>query len=431
MEEETAVADWSALPEDIIITVMGCLSVLGDLVRSGAVCSTWRDAYATFRRLHLPSTTAQPPWLLYACDAHGPAAAALYCPATGKSLRVPLPAALLDGRPVIGASQGWLVTVDEAPNLHLVLVNPITGATAALPPITTLHNVERFTSKKGKTRYRVYDDMGYSEASLEYSPAQAREWVYHQVVLSRSPAEGSACVALLLHRPDGYVSFARLGDERWTPVAYPGQDCSTGCRHAIYDDADGLFYTLRYDGSVYAIDVPRAAAASSPPATREVMRSVTNADNGSKYLVRVPCSGDLLQVWRFVDYDDGDEVEEDEDAEDLPLGTKHLQIFKVDGGEQKLVEASAASLEDHVLFLGHGFSACFPAEHFPALKPGCAYLADDHELVSVSKHCRRDIGRWDMKRGQMERLSGEDDVAAPSQPWLNWPSPVWITPTFY
>ncbi|EAZ41623.1 hypothetical protein OsJ_26156 [Oryza sativa Japonica Group] len=315
MEEETAVADWSALPEDIIITVMGCLSVLGDLVRSGAVCSTWRDAYATFRRLHLPSTTAQPPWLLYACDAHGPAAAALYCPATGKSLRVPLPAALLDGRPVIGASQGWLVTVDEAPNLHLVLVNPITGATAALPPITTLHNVERFTSKKGKTRYRVYDDMDTARRPLS-TRAQAREWVYHQ-------------------------------------------------------------------------------------------------------------------VWRFVDYDDGDEVEEDEDAEDLPLGTKHLQIFKVDGGEQKLVEASAASLEDHVLFLGHGFSACFPAEHFPALKPGCAYLADDHELVSVSKHCRRDIGRWDMKRGQMERLSGEDDVAAPSQPWLNWPSPVWITPTFY
>uniref|UniRef100_A0A0E0I7L5 Uncharacterized protein n=1 Tax=Oryza nivara TaxID=4536 RepID=A0A0E0I7L5_ORYNI len=295
MKEETAVADWSALPEDVIITVMGCLSVLGDLVRSGAVCSTWRDAYATFRRLHLPSTTAQPPWLLYACDAHGPAAAALYCPATGKSLRA------------------W----------------------------------------------------------------------------------------------------------------------STGCRHAIYDDADGLFYTLRYDGFVYAIDVPRAAAASSPPATREVMRSVTNADNGSKYLVRVPCSGDLLQVWRFVNYDNGDEVEEDEDAEDLPLGTKHLQIFKVDGVEQKLVEASAASLEDHVLFLGHGFSACFPAEHFPALKPGCAYLADDHELVSVRKHCRRDIGRWDMKRGQMEKLSGEDDVAAPSQPWLNWPTPVWITPTFY
>uniref|UniRef100_A0A0E0I7L1 F-box domain-containing protein n=1 Tax=Oryza nivara TaxID=4536 RepID=A0A0E0I7L1_ORYNI len=234
MEEETAVADWSALPEDIIITVMGCLSVLGDLVRSGAVCSTWRDAYATFRRLHLPSTTAQPPWLLYACDAHGPASAALYCPATGKSTRFP----------TSNSS-----TPSPAPRRR----------SRPSPASTT----------KGKPRYRVYDDMGYSEASLEYSPAQAREWVYHQVVLSRSPAEGSACVALLLHRPDGDVSFARLGDERWTPVAYPGQAWSTGCRHAIYDDADGLFYTLRYDGSVYAIDVPRAAAASSPPATRE------------------------------------------------------------------------------------------------------------------------------------------------------------------
>ncbi|XP_066159436.1 uncharacterized protein [Oryza sativa Japonica Group] len=399
MEEETAVADWSALPDDVVITVMGYLADPDDLVRSGAVCSTWRAAYATFRRLRLPSTTARPPWLLYSCDAYGPAAAALYCPATGKSLRVPLPAALLDGRPVFGASQGWLVTVDEAPNLHLVLVNPLTGAMATLPPITSLHNVERFTSRKGKTRYRVYDDMAYNEASLVYSPAQAREWAYHQVVLSCSPAEGSACVALLLHRPDG--------DERWTPVAYPGQACSTACRHAIYDDADGLFYTLRFDGSIYAIDVPRAASASSspppPPATREVMRGVTDLDNGSKF-----------------DYADGDDVEDDEAG----LFTRQLQILKVDGGEQKLVEASAASLEDHVLFLGYEFSACFPAEHFPALKPGCAYLADDHELVSMRKHCRRDIGRWDMKRGQMERLSGEDDVAAPSQPWLNWPTPV-------
>uniref|UniRef100_A0A0E0EID3 DUF569 domain-containing protein n=1 Tax=Oryza meridionalis TaxID=40149 RepID=A0A0E0EID3_9ORYZ len=300
-EEATAVADWTALLEDVVITVMGYLADPDDLVRSGA-----------------------PPWLLYSCDAYGPTAAALYCPATGKSLRIPLPAALLDGRPVIGASQGWLVTVDEAPNLHLVLVNPITGATAALPPITSHHNVERFTSRKG-------EGMG--------------------VVLSRSPVEGSACVALLLHRPDGDVSFARVGDERWTPVAYPGQAWSTGCRHAIYNDADGLFYTLRYDGSVYAIDVPRAAAASSPPATREVMRR----------------------------------------------------------GHAERSSSSA--------------TACFPAEHFPALKPGCAYLADDHELVSVRKHCRRDIGRWDMKRGQMERLSGEDDVAAPSQPWLNWPTP--------
>uniref|UniRef100_A0A0D3GWP4 KIB1-4 beta-propeller domain-containing protein n=1 Tax=Oryza barthii TaxID=65489 RepID=A0A0D3GWP4_9ORYZ len=344
MEEETAVADWSALPDDVVITVMGYLADPDDLVRSGA---------------------------------------------------------------------GWLVTVDEAPNLHLVLVNPLTGAMATLPPITSLHNVERFTSRKGKTRYRVYDDMAYNEASLVYSPAQAREWAYHQVVLSCSPAEGSACVALLLHRPDG--------DERWTPVAYPGQACSTACRHAIYDDADGLFYTLRFDGSIYAIDVPRAASASSspppPPATREVMRGVTDLDNGSKYLVR---ARHVPKISCRFDYADGDDVEDEEAG----LFTRQLQIFKVDGGEQKLVEASAASLEDHVLFLGYEFSACFPAEHFPALKPGCAYLADDHELVSMRKHCRRDIGRWDMKRGQMERLSGEDDVAAPSQPWLNWPTPV-------
>ena len=35
-------------------------------------------------------------------------------------------------------------------------------------------------------------------------------------MLSASPSAGRACVVLLLQMPMGEVSFARLGDDRWT-----------------------------------------------------------------------------------------------------------------------------------------------------------------------------------------------------------------------
>lgn len=406
----TAIPDWAALPEELVVIVMGSLEV-PDLVRYGAVCSSCHAAYSTFRRLRLPSPR-QPPCLLYSCDAHGPAAAALFCPSTGASFRIPLPGPLLADRSVVGASQGWLATFDELSNLHLL--NPLTGSEVALPPITGLYHVDGFTNGKGNIKYRVYQDV-------MFSAVEARDRMCYQVFLSCSASAGRGCLVLLLHWPLGALSFARPGDEGWT-VVLPDNIRCWGYRHAVYNEDDGLFYVLRFDGSVYSFDLHGPS-----PVERKIMREVTRIDEATtKYLVQAPW-GDLLQVWRFVDYE-GDEA-------DSPLSTNKLQIFKVDRDEQSLVEVT--SLGDHALFLGHNFSACLPIKDFPALKPDCAYLTDDHhQYVYIRnncrrgtgrKNCRRGIGRWSIKRGRMEGLS---DDAAPSQPWLDWPSPVWITPSF-
>ncbi|KAF0894809.1 hypothetical protein E2562_003693 [Oryza meyeriana var. granulata] len=117
---------WSGLQEDLLHTVMELMDV-PDVVSSSAVCSAWRAAFVAFRRLRVP-TPKQPPCLLYACDAYGPGAAALYSPSTAATFRVPFLDPPLPRRGVAGSAHGWLFTTDDEANPYLL--NPLTGPTA-------------------------------------------------------------------------------------------------------------------------------------------------------------------------------------------------------------------------------------------------------------------------------------------------------------
>jgi hypothetical protein len=229
--------DWTQLPEDILVTVMGELEI-ADLVRSGAVCASWHSAYAAFRRLRLPSPR-QPPCLLYSCDALGRDAAALYCPSTGATFRVTAPEPLqFRGLSPIGSAHGWLVVADELSNLHLL--NPLAGRRVALPPITALHNVEDAASldEDGNPVYNFHSKPGNGEPPAPIPVGEARDCMYDRAALSCGPSAGRDCVVLLLHSPIGEISFARPGDERWTWIqpGTPGLRCGNFYRDAAYKD---------------------------------------------------------------------------------------------------------------------------------------------------------------------------------------------------
>ncbi|KAK1646367.1 hypothetical protein QYE76_064172 [Lolium multiflorum] len=149
--------DWSELPEEILLMFMEALEI-PDIVRAGAVCASWHTAYAAFRCIHLPLPISrkQLPCLLYACQDYAPDSAVLCCPFTGDSVRVPLPLPPLTRHCTVGSAYGWLVTADEAANLQLL--NPVTGAQAALPPITGIHHVEICTDvdADGRLLYNVF-----------------------------------------------------------------------------------------------------------------------------------------------------------------------------------------------------------------------------------------------------------------------------------
>jgi hypothetical protein len=73
--------------------------------------------------------------------------------------------------------------------------------------------------------------------------------------MSCSPSKGRDCVVLLLHWPDGELSFARVGDDRWTHITRQTLRWVSGYRDAIYNEIDGLFYVLSFDGSMNTLDL--------------------------------------------------------------------------------------------------------------------------------------------------------------------------------
>ncbi|RLM68882.1 hypothetical protein C2845_PM17G12590 [Panicum miliaceum] len=284
--------DWSGLPEELLVSFLLAMDVPA-AVRSGAVCTSWNAAYAAFRRLRAPSPR-QLPCLLYASDALAPGAAALHCPATGATLQIPFLLAPLARQPLLGSGHGWLVTANEASNLHLL--NPVTGAQAALPPVTALHNVKMGTDERGGPAYAVYEP-GSEPNILEIG--RAHDYMYDRVVLLASPSTGRACVVLLLHMPMGEVSFARLGDDCWTWVA-PGGGTGLPWRcyyeDAMYSDIDSLFYLVRMDSSIVSLDLN-----GSSPVARKILDGVPKSSTPTKYMLQTP-AGDILQIWRLKDY---------------------------------------------------------------------------------------------------------------------------------
>ncbi|CAO2201816.1 unnamed protein product [Urochloa humidicola] len=424
--------DWSRLPLDPLLVVIAALEA-PDLVRSGAVWSSWHAAYATIRRLRIP-TAVSAPCLFFpraddvAAGGGDPDTATIYSPATGASLRVRLPDPSLRRWSIHGSGHGWLVAADEASNLHLV--NPLTGAQHALPPMTGLHNTEPAApDEQGNPRYDLYEYPSIYPEPLAYTARELRLYMYYKAVLSCSPVAGSDCIVLLLHKPDGQLSFARLGDDAWTWIGgdeyYDDEEwLDVGYRDAVYNEKDGLFYVLGFGANIITLDLKGAS-----PVAKKIMKHVTNFDDPTKYLVITPW-GHLLQVWRMTDSrlpaTPFREVAEWVGCSNVQnpyheLYTNEVQLYKVDIGNQKLVRIT--SLGEYALFLGLNSSMILSTKELANLKADCAYLAhDNYEDILVHTYNGKEIRLWNFKSGALEDV---DNVPS----WQNWPVPVWITPS--
>ena len=129
------------------------------------------------------------------------------------------------------------------------------------------------------------------------------------------------------------------------------------------------------------------------------------------YIART-LSGDVSQIWRFTD----------NPCEGNEMHTNGIEIYKLDFDHQCII--SVDSLGDDALFIGHSYTCCLSTRDYSKLLPGHVYFTDDAEYWPVEcKNIRRDVGIYNL----------EDDTSldvVSSQPWLNWPNPIWITPSF-
>lgn len=377
-----------------------------DLARSSAVCTAWRSAYIILRDLgnHKKSQT---PCLLYTSESAGDNVACLYSLVEKRVYRLTLPEPPIRSRFLIGSSLGFLVTVDERSELQLV--NPITGEQIELPSVTTMPHVKPICDDSGAVhKYEYTTDTTESAnrafSTWTYDLCELRESFYSKALVFYDASTGSFIV-VLIHEPFNQLSFARVGDDKWTWLP----------PHSHYRDCtykDGFLYAVTIRGEIHAFDL------SGPAVTMEIIRGLDmRLDFDSVYIVQAPWGG-LLLVSRTVDFEHPDDEDPDFDMI-VPKYTAEIKLHKVDVGTMKLVEIDC--LPDHVLFLGHSHALCLSAKEYPALKGNHAYFTDDDECITGRKSCRRDIGVVNLGSNSKE------DLVSPHL-WSCWPAPVWVIP---
>lgn len=399
---EPPVPDWSELPADTLIAVL-CVLEFPDLFHSAAVCTSWRGAARRLRRLGLYSRP-QTPCLLYTAAAGGGARAAeLYSLAGKTTYTVPLPDPPIVDRYIIGSSHGWLVIADARSELHLL--NPATGEQIALPPVATVEQV-RIPSDdgSGSLAHLFYDGNLRSEdltTSVTYPVETFREYLYLKAILSGDPSRGDYTV-MLIHHPDHQLSFARSGDKQWNWIRFENNNRFSDCIcHG------GVFYALTFHGAIHAIHVDGDSFVQRVVIHKKPMPKICNV-----YIVRTP-DGDFLQLFRVAEYE--------ENVEPRVLRTVGFDVYKVHLHKNNIEPVD--SLGDSAFFVGTSSSTCLSVKDYPHLLPNHIYFDDDNEYWLQNKGGRRDLGVYNCEDDTVT------DIVSP-QPWLNWPSPVWITPNF-
>ncbi|KAF7006016.1 LOW QUALITY PROTEIN: hypothetical protein CFC21_021087 [Triticum aestivum] len=215
----TTMVNMPELPQDILMGIFANLEI-PDLVRAGTVC---------------PSCS----------ESAGESVACLYSLTEKMSYKLTLPEPPIRTRCLIGSSHGWLVTVDDRSEMHLV--NPITCQQIALPSVITIEHVNP-----------IFDEHG-AVHKYEYSWHTGTD-----------------------------LSFARVGDDNWTWLP----------PHEQYSDRTykaGLLYAAITTGELHAFDF------SGHVITMEmIIRMDSIYGFGYTYIVQAP-SGDLLLIWRIID----------------------------------------------------------------------------------------------------------------------------------
>ncbi|CAN6177186.1 unnamed protein product [Urochloa humidicola] len=423
---------WSELPADVLVTVLEGLTIR-DLYRAGAVCRWWNTASSCVRGQHralsLPRTT---PCLLYTAAAAGDGSSPsdlagtgmLYSITDGRSYPVPFNGASIPGGFWLGASHGWLVTVDEHAELHLV--NPVTGQRMdSLPSVATIEQVRRVHDETSGAvvpdTFLVYsydwslvahprDDPGFTMGARELV-----DHLYHRAFLLSDPSAGGDCVVVLLYWPHYQLCFARPGDAHWTWIQTPPEN--TGYCDVAFDGDGRTLYAMRNDGAIHAFDLRGRPALEREvvlrPQIPEVRQRTTN------YLLHAPWLGCWLQVWRSMDAVEDPTVVVDGD---LVWKTEWIKVYRVDLEAQMLVEIK--NLGDHALFVGCNYSFSLAATDCPGILANHVYYTDNEEHYALySKQCPRDIGIYNVGNGTFH------EIPQATYPWLNWPLPAWITPS--
>ncbi|XP_010905854.1 F-box protein SKIP23-like [Elaeis guineensis] len=398
--------NWAALPLELQALILGRLEV-ADYLRFGAVCRSWCSTVA--ERPCLPKP--QIPWLMLSDSTRDPDTRRFFSRPDQKMYKIHLPE--IHGRLCIGSSEGWLITVDELSELHAL--NPLTGASLALPSVATFFDVAGVVrdSDGHITDYVIgYDNLGEVPHEVEHM----RVYYYLKAILDPS----SAAVAVI-HGEFNDLSFAHAGDESWTALQPPLPQ--------IFCDIifrKGLLHAVAISGALVVFDLD---APGSPVVVTCVERPHSQKWEqrgccfNQKYLVGSPDGKDLFQVWRDSRWlpVDGNSWRESILPGDARM-TVAFTIFKLD--ERRNEWSEVKDLGDLALFLGHNHSMALSTREFPELTSSSIYFTDGYrDGYEMDQQVIRDVGVFNLTDGSFQPY----DFHSIDYEW-NWPPQIWFTP---
>jgi hypothetical protein len=371
------------------------------------------------------------PWLLLPGPQEYDEKATILSLASGKSASVRTSDVAMRGHVAIGSSGGWLVTVDERGALRMA--NPVTGAHADLPPISTvpfLHPVSggdwfcldvnpflqiRFGGLPPPPEHKDWPKA----RTYTLKASQMRQVFYRKVVLSASPRPGSYAAMLIMDRSIGAPAFATAEDPAWRMA--PSRD---GVEDAIHHG--GRFLSITYTGHVEAWqrNVETGEFTSDAVAPR---LAYEDEHLRRKYLA-VSTDGRLMVVLKHSRDEENPSRRYRAISKDTRVFFK-VQILDHDNGRWE----EAADIGDAAIFVGANGSLCLSTREHQGITPGCVYFTDDdvggaclHKAYCVSDDTElidelRDVGVYSLKAGRVEKIGALGKHRL-------WPPPAWFTP---
>jgi hypothetical protein len=424
--------DLSDLPTDLLTSIVQLLDVdLPGAYAFASVCSSWSSA--AFAAGIPPLRT---PWLMSWEPSLKPSSSAVTCEFrrlldVDKVYKVSFP----EGSFVTccGASNGWLVVVDELCNLSLR--NPFTSRTIPLPPVTDFPCVEAVRDGHGNiTSYRLTSRSGpYTEAQL-YDAHHLATFFYRKAVLSGDPSGGGDYSVTIIHFGGAWVSHVRAGDARWQVLApdISKNWRSNRCPGDTYADCayhDGRVYAVSYWGYVERWRMDDAGTPST--AEPEVVRNRTLRPHDAvltRHLAVLPGGGVCLvsAVWEpgRPAYPDAVKFTFCVVDDDAARGKKEEEADEQD------------SVQAHALFLGLNQSAFLPAKSFLGASPGVLYFSAPWMRQHSPDQLER-VGDWGGARTyDLKTRTRTFDRVFPgllpaSARLRDCPTEVWITPNLY
>ncbi|KZV20107.1 hypothetical protein F511_00964 [Dorcoceras hygrometricum] len=386
----SSVVDWSELPPELLQTVATNFLNTADYLRFRGVCSSWRIA-APINPRHLPREF---PWLMLPLTSSS--RRCFFNPLTKNLHQLSLPESFHSCR-LAGSSHGWHVLIGESPSIFLI--NPLTRARAALPPLSSFPNVLKFdfySIGKEYTLRSPENDFQYC-----YSLKEMRDSFVKKVILSHGPLNEPNFVAFTILNKFGDLAYCKIGDDSWTII----HEARSYCEDVIY--RNNSFYAVDKRGSIAICDFNDP---NSPPRVR-FLNMPQKIEGDMHYLV--DAMGELFLITRYLDFDiDMEHYHE-------VCKTVKFSVFRLDfhGPSWEIVN----SLDAKLLFLGQNSSFSILASDYRECIGDRVYFTDDYSGENYDGIAGYyDVGVYNMKDGSIEAL--------PCYP-TNSHWPIWITPT--